>query len=215
MILFWYMCICTAPNPAWLQCTDLRVLVYVFFARLRTLRRLDSDNQQVLVYACCSALNPFYLMFPHGEKFWYMRYLHSSEPGFNSLLLGCCFWYMCFFHSSEPHLMVKLQITMFRYMRICTAPNLSHRYNYFHFSFGICVIYTAPNQYGVIYYQVLRFGICNICTAPNLKFYISLIWTMFWYMCFFARLRTRVDGELVSLNVLVYAYFVQLRTLMW
>ena len=52
----------------------------MFFVQLRTLRRLDSDNQQVLVYACCSALNPFYLMFPHGEKFWYMRYLHSSEP---------------------------------------------------------------------------------------------------------------------------------------
>ena len=32
---------------------------------------MDKENI-VLVYACCSALNPLYLMFLQGEKFWYM-----------------------------------------------------------------------------------------------------------------------------------------------
>ena len=118
IILFWYMHYCTVPNRLFICYMNYTCFGICVFVQLRTSILKSYQPPHVWLYALCSAPKPFQLMFPQGEK---------------------C-WYMCFFAQLRTYW--NISITAFKvlvyefFARLRTFSNRQHQYL---LSFGICV----------------------------------------------------------------------------
>ena len=94
---------CTAPNLIIQFHNKKDCFGICIFVQLRTRILHIAIAQMVLVYACCSALNPFYLMFPQGEKFWHMCFCTAPNQIKYDLHLLVCFGICVFFVQLRTH----------------------------------------------------------------------------------------------------------------
>lgn len=94
---------CTAPNLSKHNLSAYNRFGICIFVQLRTRILHIAIAQMVLVYACCSALNPFYLMFPQGEKFWHMCFCTAPNQIKYDLHLLVCFGICVFFVQLRTH----------------------------------------------------------------------------------------------------------------
>ena len=158
-------------EPKILYIVDLdNVLVYVFFARLRT--RVDGEliSLNVLVYACCTDPNQILWEIVQWFCFGICVFVQLRTPFIWCFRRERSFGICVFVRLRTPFAWTFAAIIVLVYA-CCTAPNPASWTFCFVQGFGICVFFTAPNQYSVSEYYKICFGICVFCTAPNLKFF--------------------------------------------